>query len=521
MTNLLNDRKIRYWIIILVLFGLMFPYRSYLNDTKDRLDLGEATLGKVDTGSFMLKLALLGGARGVAANVLWTRAIELQRIQEWDRMKTTVDLITKLQPHFLAVWTYQAWNLAYNVSVEWDSPEDKYDWIKQGINFVRDGVSKNQKSPDLQWDTAWTYYHKLGFADEAIILRRLFRDDLDEKFKTNPIDKSVQNDNFQVGGGWFLSAVELVDNGANRLNTAIESKVEYVDAPTQRKGRAGDLAFRSMPAHAQTRYALSLEKESMKDVPATFGELASAEWNNALEAWKKFGGYVYQTPNEIPLENGTRTTTKVRIADGEDFNVFNEMTKPEYWEKELGYKVTAKDAMNLAENKKHWTDRWGTQMNYPYWTDRCRAEATSEGVNARRMFYEGTKAYRKADFQAAVKFYRDGLNIWKDLLGRHANYRNDELNKKDTGLIVKRYKRAYVQAGLGAELPSDTPFMDYLKIAEADTSVDPFDAQEMIPVAPGSSSGGQAPGNNTAPANPLVPNPLAPKPVAPNNQPLK
>lgn len=514
MTNLLTDRKIRYWVVILVLFGVMYQYRVFLNDRKDRLDLGEATLGKVDTGSFMLKLALLGGARGVAANVLWTRAIELQRIQEWDRMKTTVDMITKLQPHFLAVWTYQSWNLAYNVSVEWDAPEDKYEWIKQGINFVRDGVDKNKRSPDLQWDTAWTYYHKLGFADEAIILRKLFRDDRDENFKTNPVNRSIQNDNFQLGGGWFESAVTLVDSGANRLNTAIESSVQYVDAPTQRKGRAGDLAFRSMPAHAQTRYALSLEKESMKDVPATFGELASAEWGNALQTWKKFGDYVYDSPNEIPLESGSRTTTKVRIGDSDDYTVFEKMTKPEFWEKELGYKVTAKDAANLAENRKHWTDRWATQMNYPYWTDRCRAEATPEGVNARRMFYEGTKAYRKADFQAAVKFYRDGLNIWKDLLARHANYRNDELNKKDAGLIVKRYKRAFIQAGLGSDLPPETPFLDYLKLAEADTSVDPFDAQEMIPVAPGSRESSGAGG--AAPAG-------GPKPVSttPNVQPLK
>lgn len=484
MTNILASRKIRYWVVILVLFGVMYPYRSWLNRQKDTLDLGEATLGKVDTGSFMLKLALLGGARGLAANVLWTRAIELQRIQEWDRMKTTVDLITKLQPHFLAVWTYQSWNLAYNVSVEWDAPEDKYDWIKQGINFVRDGVSKNQRSPDLQWDTAWYYYHKLGFSDESIILRRLFRDDIDENFKTNPIDKSVQNDNFQVAGGWFESGVNLVDSGANRLNTAIESTVEYVDAPTQRKGRAGDLAFRSMPAHALTRYALSLEKESMKDVPATFGELASAEWNNALQAWRKFGEFEYETPNGIPLEDNRQISSKVRIRDSENYSVFDDMKKPEYWEKEMGIKVTAKDAEALADNKKYWTDRWATQMNYPYWTDRCQAEMTSEGVNARRLFYEGTKAYRRGDFQATVNYYRDGLNIWKDLLANHQTYRNDELNKKDTGLIVKRYKRAYVQAGLGSGLPEDTPFLEYLPIAEADTSVDPFDAQEVIPIAP-------------------------------------
>ena len=69
----------------------------------------------------------------MAANVLWTRAIDLQKVQEWDRLKVTVDMITKLQPHFLSIWTFQSWNLTYNVSVEWDAPEDKYEWIKQQL----------------------------------------------------------------------------------------------------------------------------------------------------------------------------------------------------------------------------------------------------------------------------------------------------------------------------------------------------------------------------------------------------
>src|SRR5207237_8012025 len=133
----------------------------------------------------------------------------------------TVDLITKLQPHFLSVWTFQGWNLAYNVSVEWDAPEDKYDWIKKGIKFLQEGVSKNSKSPDLIWDTAWTYYHKIGFADESIILRRLFRDDSDEPFKTFVDPESniqyVRNDNFQIGEGWFRRSIKLVVEGEARL----------------------------------------------------------------------------------------------------------------------------------------------------------------------------------------------------------------------------------------------------------------------------------------------------------------
>src|SRR5438094_6691784 len=159
-----QSRKLIFGLIIVGLFGAMLPYSLWLAEVKRRRDLGEAAIGQVDTGSFMLKLALLGGARGIAANVLWTRAEELKREQEWDRLKATVDLITKLQPHFLSVWTFQGWNLAYNVSVEWDAPEDTYDWITPGIKFLKEGVRNNEKASDLVWDMAWTEYHKSVFA---------------------------------------------------------------------------------------------------------------------------------------------------------------------------------------------------------------------------------------------------------------------------------------------------------------------------------------------------------------------
>ena len=452
-------RKILYAVGILVLFTGMFPYKRFLQAEAQKKDLGEATIGEVDTGSFVLKLFLLGGFRGMAANVLWTRAIEFQKVQEWDRLKVTVDMITKLQPHFLAIWTFQSWNLTYNVSVEWDAPEDKYEWIKRGIEFVEDGVKKNQKSPDLIWDTAWYYYHKLGFSDESIILRRLFRDDEKESFKRSPLEgNTIYHDNFQLGHDWFTKAVRLVDEGERRQGVGTSQDLnEYVDAPTQRKGRPGDLPFRSMPAHAQTRYALSLEKESIKGVEATFGAKAMEQWRKSLGEWDDFGAYVWDAPNEVEVD-GKRVTQKICLADNQ--------------------KTGAEKYAKLHPNQQYWAERWADQMNFPYWKDRSQAEMEPDGVKARRLFYEGTKAYKSADYPLAVDKFREGLGVWKSLLDRHEWYRTDDLNKKDTGLVMKRYARACQQSQV--ELPKDTPFMDLLKAYEGDTSKDPFDALEML-----------------------------------------
>jgi hypothetical protein len=486
VSNLTNmQRKITFALGILFLFVIMYPYKNFLHREAQARDLGEATMGEVDTGSFMLKLALLGGARGIAANVLWMKTQDLQKAQDWDKMEATVNLITKLQPHFLKIWTYQGWNLAYNVSVEWDAPDDKYEWIKKGIKFLRDGVAKNERSPDLIYDTAWTYYHKIGFADEAIIFRKLFRDDVDESFKRDPIDKQVYNDNFQLAHGWFTRAIRLSDSGAARLVEGIredrETDVEHFDAPLQRK-RDDDLAFRAMPAHAQTRYAANLEKMSMIDVEPQFGDVARNEWGKALNEWVEFGQHVFHNPNDILDEKGNSIKQDIRIDDATD----------------------AKKIATLHPNIAHWANRWSDQMNYRYWKDRCAAEMEADGTNARQLFYEGTKAYKAADFPLAVQKFQDGLRAWNTLLARHQAYRDDQLNQKDTGLIVKRFARACQQ--LGIPVPKDTPFLETMRLVEHDNSVDPFDALEMISraasAAPGAAPQGRASGSTGGAAKP-------------------
>ena len=63
------------------------------------------------------------------------------------------------------------------------------------------------------------------------------------------------------------------------------------------------------------------------------------------------------------------------------------------------------NSKQLNDNQKYWTDRWANQMNYPYWKERSQAEMTQKGVEARQLFYEGTRAYKSGDFdQAATKF---------------------------------------------------------------------------------------------------------------------
>ena len=57
-------------------------------------------------------------------------------------------------------------------------------------------------------------------------------------------------------------------------------------------------------------------------------------------------------------------------------------------------------------------------------------------------------------------------------------YREDELSKRETGHIVKRYIRVLKQNL--TPIPDDIPFKDTQKLIESDPTVDPFDTLEML-----------------------------------------
>src|SRR5690606_1857990 len=102
----------------------------------------------VDPSSATMNLVLLG-LRGIAANALWHNANEQQKTKEWAKMRATVDSIILLQPHFARVWSFQGWNLAFNVSSVHDRVADRWYWVKEGGKFSMRGTERNARSAYL------------------------------------------------------------------------------------------------------------------------------------------------------------------------------------------------------------------------------------------------------------------------------------------------------------------------------------------------------------------------------------
>ena len=105
----------------------------------------------------------IGGFRGILADMLWIRASALQDEGKYFELVQLADWITKLEPRLADVWAFQAWNLAYNISVFFNTPEDRWRWVRHGIELLRDeGLRYNPGSASLCRELAWIFQHKIG-----------------------------------------------------------------------------------------------------------------------------------------------------------------------------------------------------------------------------------------------------------------------------------------------------------------------------------------------------------------------
>jgi hypothetical protein len=111
----------------------------------------------------ILARAALGSFRGIAVNALWYHAEQQKQAGRLFDANDTAQLITTLQPRFPQVWAFNAWNMAYNISVLTHTPGERWDWVQKGIHLLRDeGIPENPEAVRLYRELSWIYFHKVG-----------------------------------------------------------------------------------------------------------------------------------------------------------------------------------------------------------------------------------------------------------------------------------------------------------------------------------------------------------------------
>ncbi len=137
--------------------------QSRLNRDRESLGLTRTTIISNAPPVLAFTTVALGGFRGIIANMLWIRTTELQEDGKYFEAVQLADWISKLQPHFTQVWINQAWNMAYNISVKFPNPEDRWLWVQRGIELLRDqGLQYNPNQALMYRELAWFFQHKMG-----------------------------------------------------------------------------------------------------------------------------------------------------------------------------------------------------------------------------------------------------------------------------------------------------------------------------------------------------------------------
>ncbi len=111
----------------------------------------------------------IGALRGIIVDYLWIKTnLQKEKGLFYEAMEDA-SLITKLQPRFGEVWSFQGHNMAYNISVMTDTPGERWEWVRAGIDLVRDeGLRYNPNDLVLHKELAFWLSHKVdGVSDDA------------------------------------------------------------------------------------------------------------------------------------------------------------------------------------------------------------------------------------------------------------------------------------------------------------------------------------------------------------------
>lgn len=437
--------------------------------------LGQADLGAIDPASETIRLATLG-LRGIAVTMLWNAANNYKKTEDWTAFQSTLEQLARLQPYFVKVWQYQAWNLSYNVSVELDNVRDRFYYVKQGIEYLMDGIGYNRDHPRLLDDLGWFTGNKVGRADEHEIYRKLYK--LDEDL--NPNDDPTLRDNWLASKHWYDQAVDAVDEKGQSLSTM---------NPT---------TFYDSPARSQISYAEAIEEEGV------YGETAKRAWRDGGRLWKEYGEREMPSTDDFKIRLVDETKWKLEAArlrnELDALSPGIEATMKEeaqakltpdqrrVWESfpanpnadEQKWHSEATSSMDITVPKvaariaKDHPDKAAKAQslatriedanrranlissnrdvaNYEYWRIRCDMEQTPEALKARELAHQAERDFKEGATEKSAELYEQSFVEWKKVLDQFPEMPRDSTTGGDLMEFIEDYARVLEQLDLSLE----------------------------------------------------------------------
>jgi hypothetical protein len=471
-----------------------------LAQKRDEYQLSQASLGEIDPTSETMKLATLG-LRGIAVEILWNSKDHYQKVEDWTSLSAVVDQIIRLQPNFFSVWDFQAHNLSYNISVEFDDYRDRFHWVLEGIDFLQKGARLNLYDPRFLAKIGWFYSNKIGRSDEHVQYRRLLKKMLTDQGQQH-------TDNWLVGYDWYVEAQKLVDSHDSQQKLRVYLTGQDASRTKPGERAPSPLLFFSEAPMCLINYADTLEEDG------TFGDAARAAWETAAREWRAysqrqletshsytvalydlegFRARIKQLQDQIEtLQPGERDKIKAEkrasLTDAErvalakpagdrtpdEITLANQAeNKIEVTWQEVALRVAPEhreEARKLSDDildlqqKANTIDTYRDIVNYYYWLARCETEPTDDCLAARELLYKADAAYKDTRLFDAADLYDQAFKKWKTVLDGAPVLKESTIMADDLYDDIEKYKKLLGQ--IGRKFPEHFDLQDVIDLKE-------------------------------------------------------
>ena len=533
----MNNRPLIRKIIYIALIGMLIIPLSFiaLPETRDtdgtiknaggvmsRLrnehDLSQARLTEVDPASETMKLASLG-LRGIAVNVLWSQANEQKKNGDFDGLNSTLQALTKIQPNFIRVWEYQAHNLAYNVSMEFDDYEYRYHWVKKGLTFLKGGIRYNKQDHRVTDNLGFFTGNKFGKSDEKDSFRRIFRNDAE--FREQMADRidpegyelrEYGHDSWKMAYQWYNYSRNMVDSGVAKKRRS--DIMFYMFGPSQ---------IRNMGLSLQTEHQTgSVIQEVWRDAYEAWQDYGEQELVNSLGVRIKLNGSIAiedelnrlrsELDALVPEDTRNQLTQDIlpnsRLTDEQqdEYKMLAKLPADQFssdeqqrWrflsgmlKKELAQldqriaTEAAKEnlvaateiAGEIARKQKELQtiSRDHSTVNFPYWDSRTRTESENATVVAQQALYDAEQKWKQSIYEdefdydyrtkkktvtrkGAITEYNEAFGLWQPIMTANPRLMDNQLGD----LIVEHIKEYQKMLDFtNREWPKDFPMQKFI-----------------------------------------------------------
>jgi hypothetical protein len=493
-------RKVAYITgIVLLLFPLFFlgqPATSGRNGNGEvggklaqlraESELAQSNLGEINPVSSSMQLATFG-LRPVAVIILWEKATKFQKMEDYDNVTATINQISKLQPNFISIWKFQAHNLAYNISVDFDNYRHRYQWVRRGIQFLMEGTRYNSRNAKLVQEVAFYTGSKIGYSDEKVQFRSLFSED--EMFHGQMSDEGIdlasnralgangKPDNWKASYLWYEKSENVASmNEHNVHNDPIrffEKKPQalvyyamaleddgYLDAEAQQAFAAAHAALiRLGNRDLATQFGFNVRlnqfgefQQNLRKLKDKMDALAPELRQELIDA--RFTGLSKPQQDAYNMEVGLRSEYHRQLA--------NEATQaliiPEIEIAESMPEAVRNQARRIAmaaeeaAMKVDGIDYMREMINYDYWLKRCEMEQMTLAITARKTVQEADDLFAKARLEEARKLYEIAWVDWRKIFDKYPS-----IITRDTGQNLESSISNYMELlqQFDEELPED------------------------------------------------------------------